>query len=81
VNLCGLAVIPETFDYLCGQGQCCGETGPTGCWLVLARRWAVSEDRISPLESAHLYRVRRKLIAQLGPDHPFSRDDPEGASS
>lgn len=31
--------------------------------------------------SAHLYRVRRKLIAQLGPDHPFNRDDPEGASS
>jgi hypothetical protein len=23
-------VIPETFDYLCGQSQCCGETGPTG---------------------------------------------------
>ena len=31
--------------------------------------------------SAHLHRVRRKLIAQLGPDHPFERDDPEGASS
>ena len=31
--------------------------------------------------SAHLHRVRRKLIAQLGPDHPFYRDDPEGASS
>ena len=31
--------------------------------------------------SAHLHRVRRKLIAQLGPDHPFTRDDPEGASS
>jgi hypothetical protein len=31
--------------------------------------------------SAHLHRVRRKLVAQLGPDHPFSRDDPEGASS
>lgn len=31
--------------------------------------------------STHLHRVRRKLIAQLGPDHPFYRDDPEGASS
>ncbi len=31
--------------------------------------------------STHLLRVRRKLIAQLGPDHPFTRDDPEGASS
>ena len=31
--------------------------------------------------SAQLHRVRRKLIAQLGPDHPFTRDDPEGASS
>ncbi len=31
--------------------------------------------------STHLYRARRKLIAQLGPDHPFSGDDAEGASS
>ena len=31
--------------------------------------------------SAQLHRARRKLIAQLGPDHPFSRDDPEGAPS
>ena len=31
--------------------------------------------------SAQLYRARRKLIAQLGPEHPFTRDDPEGASS
>ena len=31
--------------------------------------------------SVHLHRVRRKLIVQLGPDHPFTRDDPEGASS
>jgi RNA polymerase sigma factor (sigma-70 family) len=31
--------------------------------------------------STHLYRARRKLIAQLGPDHPFSGDDAEGVSS
>jgi len=31
--------------------------------------------------STHLHRARRKLIAQLGPDHPFASDDPEGASS
>jgi len=31
--------------------------------------------------SAHLSRVRRKLITQLGPDYPFNDDDPEGASS
>lgn len=31
--------------------------------------------------SVLLDRTRRKLIAQLGPDHPFTRDDPEGASS
>jgi RNA polymerase sigma-70 factor, ECF subfamily len=30
--------------------------------------------------SAQLHRARRKLIAQLGPDHPFACDDPEGAS-
>ena len=31
--------------------------------------------------STHLNRARRRLITQLGPDHPFSSDDPEGASS
>jgi len=31
--------------------------------------------------STQLYRARRKLIEQLGPDHPFIRDDPEGGSS
>jgi RNA polymerase sigma-70 factor (ECF subfamily) len=31
--------------------------------------------------SAHLHRARRKLIAQLGPDYPFTSDDPEGTSS
>ncbi len=31
--------------------------------------------------SVHLHKARRKLIAQLGPDYPFIRDDPEGASS
>ena len=31
--------------------------------------------------SAQLHRMRRKLITQLGPDHPFPRDGSEGASS
>ena len=31
--------------------------------------------------STHLHRARRKLIAQLGPDYPFARDDAEGVSS
>jgi RNA polymerase sigma-70 factor, ECF subfamily len=31
--------------------------------------------------SAQLHRARHKLVGQLGPDHPFNRDDPEGASS
>jgi len=31
--------------------------------------------------STHLYRARRRLITLLGPDYPFSSDDPEGASS
>lgn len=31
--------------------------------------------------STHLHRARRKLIAQLGPDHPFMTDGSEGASS
>jgi RNA polymerase sigma-70 factor, ECF subfamily len=31
--------------------------------------------------SVHLYRVRRKLLLQLGADYPFDDDAPEGASS
>ncbi len=31
--------------------------------------------------SAHLARVRRKLITQLGPNYPFNDDGPEGALS
>ena len=31
--------------------------------------------------SVHLYRVRRKLLAQLGGDYPFEGDTQEGASS
>jgi RNA polymerase sigma factor (sigma-70 family) len=31
--------------------------------------------------SVHLYRVRRKLLLQLGADYPFEHGDPEGASS
>jgi RNA polymerase sigma factor (sigma-70 family) len=31
--------------------------------------------------TALLDRARRKLVTQLGPDHPFTSDDPEGASS
>ena len=30
--------------------------------------------------SVHLHRARRKLIAQLGPDYPFSCDEREGVS-
>jgi RNA polymerase sigma-70 factor, ECF subfamily len=30
--------------------------------------------------SAHLYRVRRELLLQVGTDHPFDGDDPEGAA-
>lgn len=30
--------------------------------------------------SAHLYRVRRKLLLQVGTDHPFDGDDQEGAA-
>ena len=30
--------------------------------------------------SVHLYRVRRKLLLQLGTDHPFDTGAPEGAS-
>jgi RNA polymerase sigma factor (sigma-70 family) len=29
---------------------------------------------------AHVLRARRKLIAQLGPENPYTSDDPDGAS-
>ena len=29
---------------------------------------------------AHVQRARRKLIAQLGPENPYTSDDPDGAS-
>jgi RNA polymerase sigma factor (sigma-70 family) len=31
--------------------------------------------------SAHLHTVRRKLVTELGPYYPFSRDDAEGGAS
>jgi len=31
--------------------------------------------------STHVYRARRALIAQLGPDNPIAGEDPEGESS
>ncbi len=31
--------------------------------------------------SVHLYRTRRKLLLQLGPDYPFENGAPEGGSS
>jgi RNA polymerase sigma factor (sigma-70 family) len=34
----------------------------------------------SKMVSVHLYRVRRKLLLQIGTDHPFNGDDPEGAA-
>ena len=55
----------------------------------------MSEGKISPHEaqeldvcfraaektvSVHLYRVRRKLLLQLGADRPFDDDAGEGAS-
>ena len=38
-------------------------------------------DMTEKTVSMHLYRVRRKLLLQLGGDHPFRHDGPEGASS
>jgi RNA polymerase sigma factor (sigma-70 family) len=63
---------------------------PKGQHMVAVLRWQLDmkETEIAELlgiaEStvgAQLHRARRKLIEQLGPDHPFARDDPEGASS
>lgn len=63
---------------------------PKGQHVVAVLRWQLDmkEAEIAAVlgvaEStvgAQLYRARRRLIEQLGPDHPFARDDPEGESS
>ena len=38
-------------------------------------------DMAEKTVSVHLYRVRRKLLLQLGADYPFDDGAPEGASS
>jgi RNA polymerase sigma factor (sigma-70 family) len=63
---------------------------PKGQHVVAVLRWQLDmkEAEIAATlgiaestVSAQLHRARRKLIQQLGPDHPFARDDPEGESS
>ncbi len=63
---------------------------PKGQHVVAVLRWqlGMKEAEIATVlgiaestVSARVYRARRKLIEQLGPDHPFARDDPEGGSS
>jgi RNA polymerase sigma-70 factor (ECF subfamily) len=66
------------------------EAMPKGQHVVAVLRWqlGMKEAEIAAVlgiaestVSAQLHRARRKLIEQLGPDHPFARDDPEGESS
>ena len=63
---------------------------PKGQHVVAVLRWqlGLKEAEIAAAlgiaestVSAQLRQARRKLIEQLGPDHPFARDDPEGESS
>ena len=63
---------------------------PKGQHVVAVLRWqlGMKEAEIATVlgiaestVSAQLHRARRKLIEQLGPDHPFARDDLEGESS
>jgi RNA polymerase sigma-70 factor (ECF subfamily) len=63
---------------------------PKGQHVVAVLRWqlGMKEAEIAAVlgiaestVSAQLHQARRKLIEQLGPDHPFARDDPEGDSS
>jgi RNA polymerase sigma factor (sigma-70 family) len=63
---------------------------PKGQHVVAVLRWqlGMKEAEIAAVlgiaestVSAQLHRARRNLIKQLGPDHPFARDDPEGGSS
>jgi len=63
---------------------------PKGQHVVAVLRWqlGMKEAEIAAVlgiaestVSAQLHQARHKLIEQLGPDHPFARDDPEGESS
>jgi RNA polymerase sigma factor (sigma-70 family) len=63
---------------------------PKGQHVVAVLRWqlGMKEAEIAAVlgiaestVSAQLHQARRKLIEQLGPEHPFARDDPEGESS
>jgi RNA polymerase sigma factor (sigma-70 family) len=63
---------------------------PTGQHVVAVLRWqlGMKEAEIATVlgiaestVSAQVHQARRTLIEQLGPDHPFARDDPEGGSS
>jgi RNA polymerase sigma-70 factor (ECF subfamily) len=63
---------------------------PKGQHVVAVLRWqlGMKETEIAAVlgiaESTvgtQLHRARRTLIEQLGPDHPFAHDDPEGESS
>jgi RNA polymerase sigma-70 factor (ECF subfamily) len=63
---------------------------PKGQYVVAVLRWqlGMKEAEIAAVlgiaEStvgAQVHHARRKLIEGLGADHPFARDDPEGASS
>jgi DNA-directed RNA polymerase specialized sigma24 family protein len=63
---------------------------PKGQHVVAVLRWqlGMKEAEIATVlgiaestVSAQLHRARRTLIEQLGPDHQFARDDPEGESS
>jgi RNA polymerase sigma-70 factor (ECF subfamily) len=63
---------------------------PKGQHVVAVLRWQLDmkEAEIAAVlgiaestVSAQLHQARHKLIEQLGPDHPFARDDPEGESS
>jgi RNA polymerase sigma factor (sigma-70 family) len=63
---------------------------PKGQHVVAVLRWqlGMKEAEIATVlgiaestVSAQLHQARRTLIEQLGPDHQFARDDPEGESS
>ena len=45
------------------------------------REIAAVLDMAEKTVSVHLHRARRQLIAQLGPDYPFSSSDAEGRSA
>jgi sigma-70-like protein len=86
LEVCFRAHARELFGYACAVTR--GDQALAHAVALL--RWGLDmkEGEIAAVlgvaektVSVHLYRVRRKLLLQLGADYPFGNGAPEGGSS